>query len=249
MPITDQDQDLIDRLLRNKLTEAEQATISERQLDRDFQDELTFRESVQAAVQFESEQQIKSQLQDLDRAAKPRRLWTSSPRTYALAAAVLALFILAGLWLWKPPSSSVPSLNDQLAEAMTPYPMTYQGTLRATEPDASVDAVELALHAYQGGHYAQAIDIFDSILADTLDHNLLFYRAQAHIQMGQNSLALLDLQQVQGRSELYDAASRWYLALVYLRMGEEEKGKGILGEIVAGKGYKDKEAQEFLQGL
>jgi tetratricopeptide (TPR) repeat protein len=167
-----------------------------------------------------------------------RRIWFSAAAALVLA---VIIFLLINRTLGnKPP-------GDLYARYYKEFPMTRE----VDELSRADDDLQFALRVYEAGDYERAIALFE-MLADSINlrQYSLFYAAQAYLHLNltdraiETFLGLLD----EGPGEL-ETATRWYLALSYLRSGEEALSKEQLDLVAASDSPYRKDARRLLADL
>ena len=125
----------------------------------------------------------------------------------------------------------------------------YAVTTRGDE-DVNTEVLK-AIEAYKNKQFEESIDIWEKFVANgkikgTAAYNL----ALCHIQKEPPAakIAVEYLQKARTDTTVQQEAN-WALALAYLQLGEKEKGKAILQEILQAKAYKQQKAAKILELL
>ena len=107
--------------------------------------------------------------------------------------------------------------------------------------------LEKAFVAYENGDYSSAMETFNT---EAPSDTIRFYKAQCQIALGEESKAIETLTPlVEDANGIFHQQSLWYLSLLYLENGDEEKAKVLLENLVETQGFKSKEAGELLGSL
>jgi tetratricopeptide (TPR) repeat protein len=167
-----------------------------------------------------------------------RRIWFT-------AAAVVVLAVIILLIIFRPLRDR--PQGDLYAKYYKEFPLTE----KVIELSRADDDLLFALRVYEAGDYERALILFE-MLADSSDlrQYSLFYAAHAYLHLNLTDRAIktfLDLLD-EGPGEL-ETATRWYLALSYLRSGEEALSKEQLKQVAATDSPYRKDARRLLADL
>jgi len=165
------------------------------------------------------------------------------PWVFAAAASLLFLFAL-GLWFVRGGA-----VRPSALAVLTP-PAFVAGTLR--DPEAAKDAAFLgAMEPYGAGDWPAAVAALDALLAARPQHGpARFYRAAAREQLGELARAAEDYAlAAQAPDALLAEHARFRLANLWLRGGELERARALLGELRDGGGELARNAAELLDAL
>ena len=164
---------------------------------------------------------------------------------WAVAAAILVILSI-GIWNWV---GSGIDTNQLYTTHMDAYPV-----FTSTRSSAEVVAtVEEARELYESESYDLALATLNSLPeAAQATANIQFLKGVTLIQMQAHQKALEAFSMVLDSSDEngpYVDQAQWYSALLYLKLGDVEKSKEILGSL-SGKGGKyGKNAGELLLNL
>lgn len=140
------------------------------------------------------------------------------------------------------------SLNKAAQQAL--YARFYQ-------PDAvpvkENEYLNEAFRFYKAGEYSKAAAAFEEVAAapltrgETSEEALTvfyakYYQALSHMAVGNNSQAMASLEQLSVNDALLQAKVRWYLALAFLKAGQQEEARRLVRLLAA-----DKAAKQFQQ--
>ncbi|HYC85533.1 MAG TPA: tetratricopeptide repeat protein [Chryseosolibacter sp.] len=124
----------------------------------------------------------------------------------------------------------------------TPYPspIHVRGATRNDHPEA--------IKFYDRQQFEAAIQAFNRVPVDRRTNEMKFYHAVSFLGNGQPAGALPILEELQSDPESYAEPVRWYLALSYLQLDQDEQAKTLLLQIDQGEFEYDR-AQEILSRL
>jgi len=138
-----------------------------------------------------------------------RRIWWTS-------AAVVFIAAIISILIFKPFSDKLPS------DLYTDYYQDYPISLDVMELSRADDDLLFAIKVYESGDYERAVILFE-MLSDSagLREYSLFYAGHAYVHQGLTGKAIETFEELldDAQGELIQA-TRWYLALSYLKKGE-----------------------------
>ena len=160
--------------------------------------------------------------------------------------AATSVLLLVFLLFLNRNTSSLPA--DRLfAQYFSPY----QPLPSFTETfSGSSGSLKNALLEYGSGNFGAASRMFREI-PDADSESLSFFQANALLALDREEEAVPILESlIDDPSGTYTGESRWYLALAYLKSGQEQKGIVLLKDIAGDeKGYKARQARELINLL
>ena len=163
----------------------------------------------------------------------------------SLAAMLVLVFFVHGVWQGQQ--------YDQLyASNFITYPNDYLVTDGAYRGDVVIDSLQvMAMTAYENKDFATAINLFTRVLTITDNTEIRFYLAIAQLETGQKNEALTNLQTLysQPNEYRYYEQTRWYLALVHLKLHQKADAKKYLHELITLEGVYWEKAKELLNEL
>jgi tetratricopeptide (TPR) repeat protein len=163
-------------------------------------------------------------------------------RWFLAAAASVALLIAAGTWY----NTNVASDPQQLFEAyFEAFDSPGSGLTRGNE---GVTAKGAAYDAYDNGRYAEAIPLFENILANNNDPIVLLCLGNAQLKVGKIEQAENTFTQLLTQHNDLITQAKWYLALTYLKEDKLDRSKAALWELAQSSTYGEK-AQSLLKKL
>lgn len=243
---TEYDIELVEKYFDRELTEEEDRLITQRlETDQEFKALFEQEKILIQSIRLSELEQDLHRLKELEKNLSGDGQTGDGPSFhvkpwyYAVAAAVA---LLATLSVWQLPQRANP---EQLFEAyFTPARNVYEPRVRGTDPAAQRAA---AFQAYEWGNYKLAVDQFTALLKEKQEPGMLLLNGNANLMLGnvqaaeENFLAL-----IRDFNEL-DDAGRWYLGLCYLKDGETNRAKEVLGELAKGEGLYATKATELLE--
>jgi tetratricopeptide (TPR) repeat protein len=119
--------------------------------------------------------------------------------------------------------------TDQLFTSyFSAYPNVFEPTVRGT--DLATKRSE-AFHAYDQRNYQKAALLFNELLEEKKQPDVLFLLANTNLMLGQVAEAQKNLLTLIEESDGLDIQAKWYLSLCYLKSGDKENAKKILKEL------------------
>lgn len=248
----------IEKYLTNRMSPEEKENFEARcQEDDALAEELKMQLKIRYITRYMGDQKLKAQLnQDFDRLyAQQHGQKTVRKRWYMAAAAVILVLVvsipffrnylatpslpeLVAEYKIDPPSISVLSNRDRSSPIDT---LSTQDSLR----------IEIReLYDYQ--QYELVIQRLTAIL-DTSQHNslqwILFFLGTAYLKNENPTMAIRSYEQI-AENGIYKEEARWFTALAYLKLDQQENAIITLKQIVNSKGhYKGEKALELLKKL
>jgi tetratricopeptide (TPR) repeat protein len=208
-------------------------------------EDLEFDKNLKKAITAEERKCQKTYLQSVEETIQEPK---SKKTNWWIAASIVALIGLSGYFTLFNPSAS----NEELySEYFTPYENVVEPIVR--------NQVELSKKAqifsqYEQGEYQKAIDGFNQLtVQDSIDvATINFYKANAYLQLKEFEKAKGILYQVieNGNNE-WKEESLWYLALISLKLNDEDTAKAYLQKLEKQnkKVFKNKEVEDLLNIL
>ncbi len=238
-------QDKIEKYLQNRMIESEKA---------EFENELENNPLLKE--QLELEQAIVEQIRNrafVDKqivAAKNelRRGKTLRLVLYSVTS-IAAIFILS---LFIPGLFTNPDFDQLYASNFTTYTNDYIMVDGVTRGETTIDSLQVkAMKAYENENFTEAETQFNQILAENENPELRFYLAVSQLQNGKTELAqqTLETLYVQTSDYWYYEQTRWYLALVHLKLHHKTEAKKYLNELIKLEGKNLDKAKEMINKL
>ncbi len=120
--------------------------------------------------------------------------------------------------------------------------------INTAEGAAAQQLHEQAFRLYDQERYHQALLLFDEVLRVDKNQDILFFKANTLLVLGQYQSAYQFFMEIPADSQRY-MDSQWYAALSAMRMGDNEKGKQHLKLVSKTKSTHQVEAKELLRLL
>lgn len=230
--------DVIDRYLRGEMSsDEEQAFLDQANHDEALAEELELCRDIQRGAEIHAARDLKSALQRHEQKTYKKR----SPGSGWKVAASVVLLAAVGYIIFQMTGRDKNGIYDQY---YTPYP-NIVNPLDRSENTGTDDGFRL----YEKGQYQDAIAQLSQKLESDADHAAVhFYLAQSYLALEGTPEAITHLQQVPKGSDFYEPAS-WYLALAWLKAGEQEKAREQLEKIAASGSSYASRASDILQEL
>lgn len=162
----------------------------------------------------------------------------------ALATGAALLFFAFRLWMNpQPPPADPSALFDRYFR-----PAEYQQT--QLPPGMVAQTLrQQAFRLYREGRYDQALILFNELLRPGDDPELLFFRANTQLSLGEPAPAVADLNKIPQTHDLFPFA-QWYLALALLKNNDAAGARAILRKISRRKDHPESEhAAELVKAL
>ena len=148
-----------------------------------------------------------------------------------------------------------PNFDELYASNFTSYTNDYMATDGAYRGDVKIDSLLLtAMKSYEKQDYVDAETQFNQILSSKDNPNIRFYLAVSQLETGKTELAISTLNTLLSQPNEknvfdYYEQTRWYLALVNLKLHQKSDAKKYLKELVALEGVYWDKAKELLKAL
>lgn len=155
---------------------------------------------------------------------------------------VLIGLLLAAFFLYK---------NVKTVEAPISYPsMAMHEPLSLTQKSGEAEAqaiLDFSTH-YNAADYATALPLIDAYLANnSTDNEVLLAKGICELELDQVAAARKTFSSIATGGSIYRDLGTWYLALSYLKVGDQEKMKSYLRQIPSTATDLYEKAQELLQ--
>jgi len=140
------------------------------------------------------------------------------------AAATIVIAVLL-LFVFIQPESP----EKLFARNFEPYPNVFEPTQRGA--DATLDKRAKAFAMYEQKNYAEAARLFNELLSEKQEPELLLLLGNANMVLNRDSEAKNNFLTLIRDSDKLDEQAKWFLSLCYLKSGESEKAKVIWEEL------------------
>ena len=159
---------------------------------------------------------------------------------YFSAAAAVLLIVILSINIFYPSQS----LDELFIAEFKPYP-----NIITTKSSAKTQLTEAMLQ-YDLKDYNPTIEILSQVIQkDTTNNKAFFYLGVSYLSVGKTKHAIINLKKVSTSNDLLKDQSIWYMALSYLRLGEKEKSKELLEQLVSNRSDISKKAKTLLKKL
>ena len=236
-------EDLIDLYLLDKLSPVERKRFEDEMLKNDdLSKEVEIMQHIMAGFERKneieaadamlntSEEQIKTIIANVENNHKPPVKRTKLFVAMTAIAAGIALLLYIGFQ----PEYTSQELYDSF---YTPLAYEYIPSRGGTLSDNKEFLLQQAIAAYNQGNYTEALNLFDSITAnidaEETTEEIKFYAALCMTKTGKEQAALEELESIAYSVDSeFKQDAQWNLALVYLKIGERNKCRQILMNII-----------------
>ena len=211
MSISQEQQEIIEKYLRQELSEVDQSKFTAYRQDAEFQEELKIWMDLQQVFKIHGRQRLKDQLRTRERQLIQRQ--SRRPNIYRYIAIAAAILVLATFIFLMPQTTNY---EKRLFDAhFEPYPSILKPTTRG---DVQKSEEQDPYFLYESEAYVQA-DVGFVGLAKT--DTVQFYRSMIQLEFEnyQTAISILEALDLPMTSSLFDA-SIWYLGLAYLGNGD-----------------------------
>ncbi|WP_026953599.1 tetratricopeptide repeat protein [Algoriphagus vanfongensis] len=228
---------LIDGYLSNTLTALQKQEFDKLMSeDRQFAEEVAFYEKMKLAIRLEEREKLKARFNILEQPSNNRKTW------WYAAAAMLVLGIM-GWWGLTQFSLNPENLYYSYFE---PYPNIVEPIVRSDAEQSGLSAQ--AFEWYEKGEYEKASEAFATLHEEHQAAADLFYQAISLMALDRSAEAIPMLKQQKEEDSFYEAA-QWYLALAYLKEGQESQARSCLERVRDADGFLSSQAIDLLNEL
>lgn len=235
-------EDLIDLYLLDKLSSQQRKNFEEEMLrDDDLRKEVEVTQRIITGFEHKGETEAidamynlsEEQIKTIIAGVEKNRHKQSVKKTWLYPVIAGMVASIALLYIGFQPKYSSGELYDNF---YAPISYEYIPSRGGVLDNERQHLLEQAIANYNQSNYAEALVLFDSIIANLEEEPVLeeviFYMALCMAQTGKENAALkkLELIAVSSDSEFREDA-QWNLALLYLKIGERNKCRNILKDI------------------
>ncbi|SFU20184.1 hypothetical protein SAMN04489724_0262 [Algoriphagus locisalis] len=228
---------LIDGYLSNSLTALQKQEFNKLMSeDQQFAEEVAFHEKMKVAIRLEERERLKARFNTLDPQSNTKKMWW-------YAAAAILFFGIMGWWGSAQFSRDSENLYYSYFE---PYPNVVEPIVRSDAEQSGLSAQAFAW--YEKGEYEKANDAFATLFEENQKAADLFYQAISLMALDRSAEAIPLLEQQKEEDSFYEAA-QWYLALAYLKEGQESQARFCLERVREAGGFLSSQAIDLLNEL
>lgn len=258
------DIELIEQFLDGKLPEQEKEAFEKKKTNAEFKSLMTdmevlvqgIRQSAGKTSTVEKLERLKffGDVMGMEARAEEENPQGTTPRVVALyqkpkvwaMAAGIALLITAGAYFTR---DRVPLHERVYMAYFEPFDSPGAGLTRgsANTPDGMTLKAQAYL-AYDNERYAEAVKLFNDILAKKDDPIIHLCLGNAQLKLGDYEKAESTFSKMLEEHDDLVTQTRWYLALTYLRQNKLERAKAMFWEVSKGSTYGEK-ARKILKEL
>lgn len=230
MKLSEFQYDLIQKYLRDELSDTDQAAFSENMRSQEFKNELLNQAEILNALERGYDQDLKKVLNNLEVSPKevtlsPPQIKTAKRKTTGLWLKYAACFLF-GLASYFVVNNYLDNpQNDLYAEYYQIYPAEI---IRGATTESM--ALNQALITYQEQDYVKAEELFKP-LRNSSDQ-ALFFSSISQIQLGKFDAAAATLKEVINSGSKFNKDAEWYLLMVYLKSEQHTKMDLALSKII-----------------
>jgi len=206
----------------------------------DFRKEVEFQKELKEVILLSDRENIKQELKAIEPGARKSKF-----KMWPIAASFVVLLGISAFWWFSDPNVNPEELFDAQFE---PYRNVVQPIERGSD---TKDLRILAFRAYEEGNYDIALEGFNNLLEKYNDSRIHFYKANVLLQLGKTEEAIDILEKNMTEADSLVEKHHWYLALAYLKIGEDDKAISQLKPLINNPNseYKKKEAQALLNKI
>lgn len=231
---------LLEKYFEGKLSDEEREIFeSKMKNDPAFAKEVEQEKDLRIALDLMARIRNKEIVRTIAQKSKPvkRRI-----RTYRIAAS-LAILISFGIgYAALDASFSDKALANRFFEK-------YDKAVTTKSSNTVENQLDDAIKLYQSSDYSGAYGAFTA-LPDTLSTHWIvqLYIGNCELELGQEEKATTTFSEIIRESEQYQETARWYLAIAFLKLNDENNARRILNQIEEGQ-YNYSNAQKLLNKL
>lgn len=232
---------LIEAYFANRLTTEEERELNDvLKGDDELRSEFEIEVEIREAFRKKERREIKERLELLERKSGERKGYR-----WLLAAASIVL-LLGTAWVLGI-FSNQPDYDALYAERFDVYPNVVAPVERS-ETSASPQLLSEAFSQYDSGAYREAAFSFREIYTAGGGEFAVFYAGVSLMAIGEYDQAIGEFKRKsEWESRDFAAASKWYLALAYLKKGEKEIALAYLEELEKANHRLSREAADLIR--
>ena len=205
-----------------------------------FKKEVQFQEQLRQGLYKIKSKPLKSHFKDIENNKQIKR------RRRLLFYPAATILLMLGLYWFVMPQ--ITKTNDELFLDYynTPANISYS----IARDDDSSNEIKTAFISYDKGDFEQSVALFEKIISKSDNSELLFYYAISQLETNNLEQAILLFENHISHSDRLQERSRWYLALAYLKKGDEDKAYEIAEKISNDSGhYNNEEASKLIKSF
>jgi|SRR5690554_6936784 len=210
--------------------------------DEKLRSEFDFQLEVRAAIRKKEHKSLKKRLRRVESKA-------SDKSSFKWLAAAAAIIILLGLTWYFGVSSKQNAYNGLYLAHFKTYPNVV-APIERSQINESPTLMQEAFYQYEHGEYEAAYGSFQKLYDREKSEYAAFYGGVSLMANGQYADAIVQFDRVQnGDNPEFEIASKWYLALAYLKLGDKSTAIPYLKAVQNSSHALRQEAAELLKEL
>ncbi len=215
--------------------EAFQKLLSE---DAEFAKDFAFQKNLKTAITLHERNELKKKLKSFENKK------AKSSRRLPLAVAACMVALIGIFFIMKNPDRNSDSLYARFYQ---PYPNTIAPIVRGENGE---DIKSKAFYAYENKDYKKSAALFSELGKTENSQYPLLYEGIALMELGKfNEAIVVFIKLKESPEDPFQYYIKWYLALCYLRTGEEEKTASILKMLIITENPLQENAERLLEAL
>jgi hypothetical protein len=238
----EQDIELIELYIQNKLDKSERERVDERlKTENDFLELFKDVEILLKGVRSATRKELADELKGIENNIPPETKMVSINRTYWIGAAA-AVTLIAVFFIWK--ALSVSPGEQLFAEYYEPYPNVLQSAVRG---DNDISELADALQSYEEKDYKAAIEKLEAV--EVKDFGVFFYLGSSYLAIKDGKKAVSNFEKCLQPQNRLSAQAEWYQALGYLVANDLGSSVQVLKSITSKQNSYSARAEEILTKL
>ena len=223
--MTDQDNILIDKVIRKEVSQHEMELFQKRMVDPIFKAEYDQLMTLQDVMMDYKKESLKKELQTLDhqlfQKAQPKK-----SKWVLFLLLLLSMVVILGYYAITNTEEKPLDNQELYAQFYIPHPNVVDPLTKGDE-DGPMSYTQF----YELGQYENAINAMP-LSATEMDQ---WYKAQIYMAKGDLIKAQELLQDIAYGQGIYAGSSKWFLALIHINNGENDLAKRLLNSVVGNK--------------
>lgn len=242
--MTNDKENLIEKYFEKQLSEVEKSTFDELiNSDSKFKEAFLFEQQLRQAVHLKERKALKNTLQSFEN--KKETKMVSMKKWYWVGAASVA-FLLALSWFLTAKNTSN---SDLYAAYYQAYPNVIAPSVRGE--NGVNDEKKKAFELYEAEKFEEAAQLFNNLGKTETNEFAAFYEGQCYMALGKNEKAIEVFSNAILTDDVFpfDTQRKWYLALIYLKMGKKDDAQLMLEILTNYDNVQSAKAKELLEKL
>ncbi len=242
MTVRSYDIELIEKYIDNSINDLELLEFKEKlRGSPEFREAVEFQIKLIANIEALEKKRLKEELTLMFADIPPEKKSDSDSvkKWFLVAAGVLVL--LTATMIWRLQALNNEALFDKYYE---PFPA--KGIVRGDIPDTEIDQI---MYTYSAGEYTDVIAMIENQMSrDVYFEGQKLYLGNAYLQTSKMEKAVQSFESIPLESR-YRMDGKWYLALAFLKTGDEQSAKKILQGISEENSIYRSSAKKLLEDL